>query len=103
MGDIITCDSMENFSILDYRHQRTEVLWTDKKIEWDFLFDKFCEQYWEWNPYFEAVKKYGEPEYNECFGYEPLLSLGGNESVESLKKVNFEVHIAIMSEIQGML
>ena len=103
MGDIITCDSQENISILDYRHQRTEILWTDKEIEWDFFFDKFCEKYWQWNPYFEAVKKYGQPEYNECFGYEPLLSLGGKESVESLKKVNFQVHITIMSEIQGML
>lgn len=103
MGDIITCDSMGNISILDYRHQRTEILWTDKEIEWDFFFDKFCEKYWQWDPYFEAVKKYGEPEFNQCFGYEPLLSLGGNESIDNLKKVNFEVHITIMGEVQGML
>jgi hypothetical protein len=49
------------------------------------------------------VKKYGEPEYDECFGYEPLLSLGGKESVENLKKVKYEVHISLMGEIQGVL
>lgn len=103
MGDIITCDSMGSLAILDYRHQRSEVLWTQKEIEWDYFFDTYCEKYWQWNPYFEAVKKYGEPKYDECFGYEPLLSLGGNETVENLKKVNFEVHITIMGQIQGIL
>ena len=103
MGDIIVCDSRGNFVILDYRHQRIEVLWTKKEIEWDFLFADYYEEEWQWDPYFEAIKKYGEPEYNECFGYEPLLSLGGKESVEHLKKLNYEVHITIMSEIQGVL
>lgn len=103
MGDIITCNSRGGFTILDYRHERLETLWTNKEIEWDFFYEQFYEDWWQWNPYFEAVKKYGEPKYDECFGYEPLLSLGGNESVENLKKVNFEVHITIMGEIQGIL
>jgi len=38
------------------------VVWTDKRIDWDYFFDDFCqERYWKWNPYFEAVEKYGEP------------------------------------------
>ena len=103
MRDIITCNSRESFTILDYRHQRLEILWTQKEIEWDFFFADYYEEEWQWNPYFEAVDNYGEPEYNECFGYEPLLSLGGKESVESLKKVDFEVHITIIGEMQGIL
>ena len=104
MGDIITCNSRGSFTILDYRHQRLEILWTGKEIEWNYFMDEdYNEEYVQWNPYFEAVKKYGEPQYNECFGYEPLLSLGGKESIENLKKMNFEVHITIMGEIQGIL
>lgn len=103
MGDIITCNSRGSFTILDYRHKRLEILWTNKEIEWDFFFEEFFEDCWQWNPYFEAVKRYGEPKYHECFGYEPLLSLGGKEVVENLKKVNFEVHITIIGEIQGIL
>ena len=104
MGDIITCNSRGSFTIADYRHQRINILWTGKEIEWDyFLDDFFQEDYWKWNPYFEAVEKYGEPEYDECFGYEPLLSLGGDESVENLKKVNYKAHIFLMSEFQGIL
>jgi hypothetical protein len=104
MGDIIVCNSRGSFSILDYRHERIKGIWTKKEIEWDFFFDEFfVEEYWQWNPYFKAVEKYGEPEYDECFGYEPLLSLGGEESVENLKKVKYDVHISIISEIQGTL
>ncbi|MEW9938528.1 T6SS immunity protein Tdi1 domain-containing protein [Clostridium butyricum] len=104
MGDIITCNSRGSFTILDYRHQRLEILWTGKEIEWNYFIDEdYNKEYFQWDPYFEAVEKYGEPEYNECFGYEPLLSLGGKENIENLKKMNVEVHITIMGEIQGIL
>ncbi len=103
MGDIIVCNSRGSFGILDYRHQRIEVLWTKKEIEWDFFFDNYYEKQWQWYPYFEAVEKHGELQYDECFGYEPLLSLGGKESVENLRKLKYEVHISIMSEVQGTL
>ncbi|MCY6354751.1 T6SS immunity protein Tdi1 domain-containing protein [Clostridium sp. ZS2-4] len=103
MGDIIVCNSRGSFGIVDYRHQRIEVLWTKKEIEWDFFFDDYYEKQWQWNPYFEAVEKYGEPQYDECFGYEPLLSLGGKESVDNLRKVKYEVHISIIAQIQGVL
>jgi hypothetical protein len=103
MGDIIVCNSRGSFGILDYRHQRIEVLWTKKEIEWDFFFDDYYEKEWQWNPYFEAVEKYGEPQYDECFGYEPLLSLGGKESVDNLRKMKYEVHISIIAQMQGIL
>lgn len=103
MGDIITCNNRGSFVIADYRHQRIKGLWVDREIEWDFFFDEDCKEELQWNPYFEAVEKYGEPAYNECFGYEPLLSLGGKENVDKLRKVNYEVHITIMAEIQGVL
>ena len=74
MGDIITCNNRGSFVIADYRHQRIKGLRVDREIA-----------------------------YNECFGYEPLLSLGGKENVDNLRKVNYEVHITIMAEIQGVL
>ncbi len=104
MGDIITCNSRGSFTIADYRHQRTLVLWADKKISWNFFTDDFCkEEYLQCNPFFEAVEDYGELECDECFGYEPLLSLGGEESVDNLKKVKYKVHISLIGELQGVL
>ncbi|SHJ82965.1 protein of unknown function [Clostridium cavendishii DSM 21758] len=37
----------------------------------------FVEKYMELNKYNEALKKYGELDYNECFGYVLLLEVGG--------------------------
>lgn len=53
-----------------------------------------------WDLYEKAVEKFGTPAYEECFGYEPLLSLGGNESVDNLRKVNLAVYLDIVSQIQ---
>ncbi len=91
-------------TILDYRNQRIKVIWTNKEIKWGYFFyDFFEKRYWLWHLYFEAVEGYGEPGYDECFGYEPLLSLGGVESVANLKKMKYQVHISLMGEVQGVL
>ena len=103
MGDIITCNSRGSFTLLDYRHQRIQVLGVDRKMKWYFFDEDFQETFWQWNPYFEAVEKYGEPGYDECFGYEPLLSLGGDESVDCLSKVNYKIHIYLITGFQGIL
>lgn len=51
----------------------------------------------------EAVEKYGHLEYDECFGYVPLLALGGKESVDNLKKVKIHEHIVLITEIAGKI
>ncbi|MBD5112054.1 MAG: DUF1851 domain-containing protein [Ruminococcaceae bacterium] len=53
-----------------------------------------------WDLYEKAVKKLGVPAYEECFAYEPLLSLGSKEKVENLRKVNLLVHLDIVSQMQ---
>ena len=73
---------------------KTKSIMDGKKIDWDFFVEEFCrKKHLQCNPYFEAVEKYGEPGYDECFGYGPLLSLGGKESVTHLKKVKYEVFL----------
>ena len=51
--------------------------------------------------YKAAIKKLGDLEYDECFGYVPLLALGGKESVDNLKKVKIREHIAMIYEFVG--
>lgn len=51
--------------------------------------------------YKAATKKLGKLEYDECFGYVPLLALGGKESVSNLKKVKIFEHIALITEMTG--
>lgn len=54
-----------------------------------------------WRPYPKASSKYGTPNYDECFGYTPLLGLGGAENVENLKKVKLKEHILVITEFMG--
>lgn len=61
----------------------------------------FLNEYLNWQPYPEALKLYGELNYDECFGYTPLLGLGGEEKVENLKKVKLKEHILIITEFMG--
>ena len=55
------------------------------------------------SPYFDAVRKYGDVEYSNAFGYVPLLSLGGNESVDNLDKVEIREHILIHANFMGQM
>lgn len=48
--------------------------------------ERFRDAYLKWKPYPEAVENLGELSYEDCFGYTPLLGLGGAERVENLKK-----------------
>ena len=56
-----------------------------------------------WSPYPEAVAAYGEPAYDECFGYVPLLVLGGPQRVENLQEVKLIEHIALITDFAGVI
>ena len=55
------------------------------------------------SPYYEAVEKYGQPEYGYGFGYVPLLPLGGKKSVDNLDKVEVKTHIQINAQLIGKI
>ncbi|MFU8690853.1 T6SS immunity protein Tdi1 domain-containing protein [Rossellomorea sp. FS2] len=88
--------------LVNFRKGKTSIL----EAGFNFFFedledDGFKEKDLDWKPYSEAVEKYGEPAFDECFGYTPLLGLGGAEKVENLKKVKLKEHILIMTEFMG--
>ncbi|MDE7399801.1 MAG: DUF1851 domain-containing protein [Oscillospiraceae bacterium] len=112
MADLIFYDSStlnstlfyDNNSMLcyaDIRHQNVHAICDDFSMTmgdmrtYDFRSDELS-----WDLYEKAVQTLGVPAYDECFGYEPLLSLGGKEKVENLRKVNLMVHLDIVSQMQ---
>ncbi|EDN9973050.1 DUF1851 domain-containing protein, partial [Listeria monocytogenes] len=62
---------------------------------------KFRDEYLKWQPYPRVVEKYGEVSYDECFGYTPILGMGGTEKVENLKKVKLREHIYLITQFMG--
>ena len=53
--------------------------------------------------YFDAKTKLGEIDLDQCFGYVPLLGLGGAEKVEHLQKVKLKEHISLIAQTMGKI
>ncbi|MCD7742145.1 MAG: DUF1851 domain-containing protein [Ruminococcus sp.] len=88
--------------IVKYRYGENDVI----SDGFDFFIDdvvtgELDEEYLNIRQYNDAVAKYGYLEYDECFGYTPLLALGGKESIENLKKVKIIEHITLIAEMIG--
>lgn len=106
MGDVILFEKDENNEtyvvMVNFRKGKTKVLASKYSLFIRFLEEEaFRQRALDWSPYTEAVEQYGLPEYHECFGYTPLLGLGGAEKVENLKKVKLKEHIFIITEFMG--
>lgn len=106
MGDVILVEKEDDgkFHIiqLNYRKGKSKVIASKYNLFLNFLQElAFKEKALDWQPYPLAVKLYGEPAYDECFGYSPFLGLGGSEKVENLKKVKLREHVMIITEFMG--
>ncbi|MBC2285675.1 DUF1851 domain-containing protein [Listeria booriae] len=103
MGDLIIW-SEGYVRMLNYRYGIVKTIMSNFKFFFQSLeSEKFKNDYLMWNPYQEAVKKLGIPAYDECFGYVPILALGGSEKVENLQKVKLKEHILLISALAGTI
>lgn len=103
-GDIVIWEKNEYVSIIKYKNGTFDVILKRFKHFFNCLKDEyFVEKYLEVDKYSKAVSKLGELEYDECFGYVPLLGLGGSEKVENLKKVKIKEHIEIITQLVGKI
>mgnify|MGYP006373279059 FL=1 len=101
MGDLVIW-SDGYVRLINYRYGVVKTI----MFTFEFFFQnindlEFKDEDLSWQPYPEALKQYGELDYDECFGYTPLLGLGGAEKVENLKKVKLKEHILIITEFMG--
>jgi hypothetical protein len=53
-------------------------------------------------PLWEAARDtLGVPDFDECFGFVPMLVLGGAEKVENLKRVKLKEHLDLLVQATG--
>ncbi len=97
----------ENNSIklINIRHGVSEIIgrkpsvfFNLKMTDKDFLVKRLCI-----DTFYEAREKLGPLAYDECYGYVPILAVGGAESVENMQKVKIKEHIAIISQLAGKI
>ncbi|WP_136708459.1 T6SS immunity protein Tdi1 domain-containing protein [Agromyces sp. H66] len=56
---------------------------------------------WEWQPYPVARDRDGAPEFEQCFGYVPLLALGGSPDASHLQLAGLYEHLAVIAQFAG--
>lgn len=66
-----------------------------------FLNDEYITKNFELSLYQEVVRTYGELDYDYCFGFVPLLALGGPKDVNHLDKVKIIEHLYIITQLVG--
>jgi len=101
-GDIITLEENQYIGMVKYKNGNFVMLAKSfKRFMQNIADDYFVEKYFQIPQYLEAVKKLGKLGHDECFGYVPLLGLGGSEKVDNLSKVKIREHIELISQMVG--
>ncbi len=108
-GDLFVWKRKNNgfLELYDFRHATLKTLSThtglDILFDMDFLDDSFIWEELNASNYHEAKAKLGVPAYDKCYGYFPLLALGGSESVDHAQIVDLRVHMDLMAQVSGPL
>lgn len=101
-GDIVTLEESQYIGMVKYKNGNFVMLAKNfKRFMQNLRDDYFLEKYFQVPQYTEAVNKFGKLEQDECFGYVPLLGLGGSEKVDNLDKVKIREHIELISQMVG--
>ena len=103
LGDIIVWERKKYLYLLFYRYNNFDCLDTDGC---DFFLDDIADFDFQKNDlkmkdFKEVLESLGYPAYDECYGYVPLLSLGGAERPENLQKVKLREYLELMYQVQG--
>lgn len=92
--------------LLKYRRGRVDVLTVRPEQLLKYLGSESRREhpdYLDWNPYPAAVGRLGVPGVDDCFGFAPLLVLGGPEDPANLSIVTLREHILLITQFAGPL
>ncbi|RRN46993.1 DUF1851 domain-containing protein [Streptococcus halitosis] len=101
-GDIITWEKNEFLGIIKYKDGTFDIFLENLSLFIKFLPDKgFTDDYFDIPLYKKAVAKHAQLAYDECFGFVPLLALGGFKDVDHMDRVKVLEHIYLMYQLTG--
>lgn len=103
-GDIITWEENKYIRMIKYKNGIFKGIASGFDFFWEDLnTEEFCDEFFELSAYKAAVDRYGTIFFDECYGYVPLLGLGGSEKVENLQKVKIKEHIELITQLVGKI
>lgn len=51
--------------------------------------------------FLKALKQLGQLEQDECYGFEPVLALGGSGEIDTVRKVKLREYLGLLSQVAG--
>ena len=88
--------------MVKYKDGTFDIFLEDLSLFIRFLPDEsFTDDYFDLPLYYAAVERYGSLDYTQCFGFVPLLALGGFKDVKHLDKVKMYEHILLIVQLVG--
>ncbi len=100
LGDMIVWEDNTYLAILRFRHGTFSIM--EKGCNYfldDLIDDGYKEEFFKPQNYYIALQNQGSLQYDECFGYVPLLCIGGSEDADRLKKVKLLEHMELILSI----
>ena len=104
-GDIITWEDNRYLVLVKYKNRAIKVISATFKYFWEDLItsNRLKNEIFELDKYEEVLKSKELLEFDECYGYVPLLGLGGSEEVSNLSKVKIREHILLITQLVGRI
>lgn len=102
-GDIMTLEDGKYIGLIKYKNGESHIISSyDSRFFWGILEDDYFQnKNFEIPKYEAALERLGPLKQDECYGYVPMLCLGGPDSLEHLKIVKMREHLAIMTQFAG--
>lgn len=101
-GDIIILEENNYLRLIRYKEgDFVSILENMYYFLEDLEDEELLEDYFEIPLYEEAMTRFGSLSYDQCFGFVPLLGLGGKKHVDNLDKVKTREHLQLIVELVG--
>ena len=101
MGDIIVWEENRYLRIIQYRYGIFTGISAGFDFFWEDVANGELNSLFDIKTYICASNRLGIPNCDECFGYVPLLGIGGGETIENLQKVDMKTHLQIITQFMG--
>ena len=103
-GDIITWEDNRYIRMICFKDGIFKGLGAGFKFFFSNMLDEdFQKDFFELALYKLANEKIGKLDFDECYGFVPLLGLGGKKNVENLEIVKVKEHIEIITQMLGKI
>jgi hypothetical protein len=68
-------------------------------FEFSLSSDSFLEDVIDYKLFRQALNKCGQLDLGECYGFEPVLALGGSGTIDTIKKLQTNEYLSFLSQV----